>query len=74
MGDRFRFPFFTGTSPAFGGATRQVTFYAARVEINGQGYPAMIEPASEPERLIGRDVLSHCRVTFDGPAGQTIFD
>jgi hypothetical protein len=34
----------------------------------------MIELTSEPERLVGRDVLNHCRVTFGGSAGQTIFD
>ena len=34
---------------------------------------AIVEPTSEPERLLGREVLNLCKVTFDGPKHQTIF-
>lgn len=68
------FPYYSGISRPFGGVSRQVTFYAARVEINGSMYNAIVEPVAEQERLIGRDVLNQARVTFDGPARVTIFD
>jgi hypothetical protein len=34
---------------------------------------AIVEPTSESERLLGREVLNLCKVTFDGPKNQTIF-
>jgi len=45
-----------------------------RVEIDGNIYSAIIEPVLEVERLIGRDVLNQCKVTFDGPSGTTSFE
>lgn len=68
------FPYYSGISHTFGGVSRYVTFYAGRVEINGRVYNAIVEPVSEPERLIGRDVLNQIRVTSDGPARLTIFE
>jgi hypothetical protein len=38
---------------------------AARVEINGSIYNAIVEPVAERERLVGRDVLNQTKVTFD---------
>ncbi|MBM3238017.1 hypothetical protein FJZ31_17135 [Candidatus Poribacteria bacterium] len=71
--DLFRFPYYSGISYAFGGGTRQTTFYGGNVEIDGRVYRAIIEPVLELERLIGRDVLNQCKVTFDGPGGITSF-
>lgn len=70
----FLFPYYAGISHPFGGASRPVTFYAARVEVNVKVYNAIVEPVSERERLIGREVLNQTRVTFDGPARLTTFD
>ena len=72
--DLFRFPYYSGISYAFGGGARQTTFYGGKVEIDGNLYSAIIEPVLEPERLIGRDVLNQCKVTFDGPRGITSFE
>ena len=72
--DLFLFPFYSGTSHPFGGVSQQVTFYVARVEIDGKVYNAIVEPVSERERLVGRDVLNQTKVTFDGPARLTTFD
>ena len=49
-------------------------FYGARVEVNGRVYNAIVEPVVERERLVGRDVLNHVKVTFDGPSRITTFD
>lgn len=67
-------PYYSGISRPFGGVSRQVTFYAARVEVNGSIYNAIVEPVIERERLVGRDVLNQTRVTFDGPGRLTTFD
>jgi hypothetical protein len=72
--DLLLFPYYSGTSHPFGGVSRQVTFYAARVEINGSIYNAIVEPVVEHERLVGRDVLNQTKVTFDGPGRATTFD
>jgi hypothetical protein len=72
--DLLLFPYYSGTSHPFGGISRQVTFYAARVEINGRIYNAIVEPVVERERLVGRDVLNQTKVTFDGPGQVTTFD
>jgi hypothetical protein len=72
--DLFFFPYYSGVSHPFGGVSRQVRFYAARVEINGGMYNAIVEPVTEQERLVGREVLNQTRVTFDGPARLTTFD
>ena len=49
--------------------------YLGYVEINGFVYPALIQvvPGAR-ERLMGRDVLNHLRVTFDGPALKVTFE
>jgi predicted aspartyl protease len=72
--DLFLFPYYRGVSHPFAGVTRSVTFYAARIEVDGRIYNAVVEPVSESERLVGREVLNRMKVTFDGPAQMTIFD
>jgi len=51
-----------------------VTFYAAKIDVDGRVFNAVVEPVAEPERLIGREVLNQMKVTFDGPARMTTFD
>jgi len=70
----FLFPYYRGISHPFAGASRSVTFYAAKVEIDGRVFKAVVEPVTEPERLVGREVLNQMKVTFDGPARMTTFD
>lgn len=72
--DLLRFPYYAGTSHAIGGRTRQITFYAAKIEVNGNVYAAIVEPVDERERLVGREVLNQTKVTFDGPSRTTTFD
>lgn len=72
--DLFLFPFYSGISHPFGGVRRPVTFYGARVEINGKVYSAIVEPVAERERLVGREVLNQTKVSFDGPSRITTFD
>ncbi len=72
--DLFLFPYDSGVAHPFGGVSRQVTFYAGRIEINGKIHLAIVEPVAEPERLVGREVLNQTRVTFDGPAQLATFD
>ena len=72
--DLFLFPFYTGVSPPFSGANRSVKFYGARVEVDGKVYNAIVEPVTERERLVGRDVLNQMKVTFDGPSRLTTID
>jgi hypothetical protein len=43
---------------------RSVTFYGAKVEVDGQIYNAIVEPVA----LVGREVLNQMKVTFDGPS------
>ena len=71
--DLYLFPFYSGIAHPFGGASRQVIFYVARIEIDGNAHNAIVEPVTEPERLIGRDVLNQTIVTFDGPGRLTTF-
>jgi hypothetical protein len=70
----FLFPFYTGVSHPFSGMRRSVTFYGARVEVDGKVYNAIVEPVTERERLIGRDILNQMKVTFDGPSRLTTVD
>jgi len=70
----FLYPFYSGISRAFGGEVREATFYGGKVEVNGRLFNSIIEPVSEPERILGRDVLNQCWVTFDGPGRRTIFE
>ena len=53
---------------------RSVTFYGARVEVDGKVYNAIVEPVTERERLVGRDVLNQMKVTFDEPSRLTTID
>lgn len=69
----FKYPYFQGTSHSFGGENRQTVFYFAQVEIGSKTFTAIVEPTSESERLLGREVLNLCKVTFDGPNKQTVF-
>jgi hypothetical protein len=71
--DLYRFPYMTGASRVYGGSTCNATFYRAHVEIDGRLYPAIVMPAAAAERLLGREVLNQCQVTFDGPAQTVIF-
>jgi hypothetical protein len=71
--DLYRFPYMTGTSRVYGGGSRPATFYRAHVEIDGRSYPAIVLPVAAGERLLGRDVLNQCQVTFDGPARTVTF-
>jgi len=66
--DLFLFPFYAGVSHPFSGTRRSVTFYGARVEVDGKVYNAIVEPVTERERLVGRDVLNQMKVTFDRPS------
>lgn len=72
--DVLLFPFYTGISHPFAGVRRSVTFYGARVEVDGKVYNAIVEPVAAAERLLGRDVLNRMKVTFDGPSLTTIVD
>lgn len=72
--DLFLFPFYTGVSHPFAGVRRSVTFYGARVEVDGKVYNAIVEPVAERERLVGREVLNQMKVTFDGPSRLTTVD
>jgi hypothetical protein len=72
--DLFLFPFYTGISHPFGGLRRSVTFYGARVEVDGKVYNAIVEPVAERERLVGREVLNQMKVTFDGPLRLTTIE
>ena len=51
-----------------------MTFYGAKVEVDGRVYNAIVEPSTERERLIGREVLNQTKVIFDGPSRVTTFD
>ena len=68
-----QFPYLKGASRSFGGGSWQSVFYLAKVEIGVKTFRAIVEPTSEPERLLGREVLNQCKITFDGPKRQTIF-
>lgn len=72
--DLFLFPYYSGVSHPFGGVRRPVTFYGAKVEVDGRVYNAIVEPSVERERLIGREVLNQTKVIFDGPSRITTFD
>jgi hypothetical protein len=72
--DLFLFPYYRGVSHPFAGITRTVTFYAAKIEVDGRVFNAVVEPVAETERLVGREVLNRMKVTFDGPARLTTFD
>jgi hypothetical protein len=71
--DLYRFPLFQGLSHSYGGQSHPTIFYVAKVEIGNRNYTAVVEPTAEHERLLGREVLNQCKVTFDGPKRQTIF-
>jgi hypothetical protein len=45
--DLFLFPFYTGVSHPFSGMRRSVTFYGARVEVDGKVYNALVEPVQK---------------------------
>ena len=47
---------------------RSVTFYEAKVEVDGKIYNAIVESVAEREQLIGREVLDQMKVAFDGPS------
>jgi hypothetical protein len=73
--DLFSSPYFTGLSGGVEGATSPTLIYRGHAEVNSRTVPAFIEPMSQGrERLIGRDVLNHHRVVFDGPAERVVFE
>ena len=46
----------------------------SKSQVDGKVYNAIVEPVTEHERLIGRDVLNQMKVTFDGPSRLTTID
>jgi hypothetical protein len=72
--DLFNSPYLTTMAGGIGGSTNPTLIYRGKAEIDGNRFPAFIQPiAGGQERLVGRDVLNHHRVLFDGPGGKTIF-
>lgn len=61
-------------SERIGKRQRESILLPGYAEINGREYLAFIEPISEPEKLLGRDVLNRLTVTFNGREGRTIFE
>ena len=72
--DLFLFPYYTGISHPFAGLRRSVTFYGAKIEVDGTIYNAIVESVAERERLVGREVLNQMKITFDGPTRIMIVD
>lgn len=68
-------PYLTGVASGVVGPDVATVIYLGYVEINGFVYPSLIQvvPGAR-ERLIGRDVLNHLSVTFDGPALKVTFE
>ena len=49
--------------------------YRSHVAVGNLQFDSLIQPAAGVnERILGRDTLNQCRVLFDGPAGQVVFD
>jgi predicted aspartyl protease len=68
-------PYLTGVTSGVVGPDVATIIYLGHVEINGSVYPALIQAVpGARERLMGRDVLNHLRVTFDGPALKITFE
>lgn len=73
--DLFSSPYFTAVSSGVVGSSVATLIYRVKAEIDGNRYPALIQPvASGNERIVGRDVLNQLRVLFDGPAGRVVLD
>ena len=71
----FNSPYFTGVSSGVVGSSVTTLIYRAKAEIDGNRYPALIQPVpGGQERIVGRDVLNRLRVLFDGPRAQLIVD
>ena len=73
--DLYSSPYLTGLSRGVLGATITALIYRGLAEIAGNRFAALIQPiVGGQERIVGRDVLNHLRLLFDGPAGQVIVD
>lgn len=73
--DLFSSPCFSTVARGVVGGSMATLVYLGKVEINGDRRLAFIQPlAGGQERLIGRDVLNHHRVIFDGPQQRLTFE
>jgi predicted aspartyl protease len=73
--DLFNSPYFTGVSSGVVGSSVTTLIYRGKAEIDGNRYPALIQPvAGSLERIVGRDVLNQLRVLFDGPGARVVVD
>jgi len=73
--DLFSSPCFSTVAGGVVGGSMAMPVYPGKVEINGNRRLAFIQPlAGGPERLIGRDVLNHHRLIFDGPQQRLTFE
>ncbi len=67
-------PYFPSRVGGIIGPSVTALVYRGRVEIAGHSCRSLIQLTESPERIIGRDVLNHLRITFDGPAGMVEID
>jgi hypothetical protein len=73
--DLFSSPYFTAVSSGVVGSSVTTLIYRGKAEIDGNRYPALIQPvAGGQERILGRDVLNQLRVLFDGPGARVVVD
>jgi predicted aspartyl protease len=73
--DLFNSPYFTGISSGGVGSSVPSLIYRAKVDIDGNRYPALIQPVQGgQERIVGRDVLNQLRLLFDGPGARLVVD
>jgi predicted aspartyl protease len=73
--DLFNCPYFTGISSGIVGASVTTLIYRAKIEVDGNRMPALIQPVvGGQDRLLGRDILNQLRVLFDGPSSRVIID
>jgi predicted aspartyl protease len=67
--------FIAGTSRGVLGSSVATRLYRATAEIGGRSARALVQPLPPNEdRIVGRDVLSRFRVTFDGPNQRIEFE
>lgn len=73
--DRFNSPGFPGLAAGFAGAATSALFYHGKAEVNGTRVTALIQAVADgDERLLGRNVLNHHRVVFDGPQRRVVVE
>ena len=72
--DLFGSPYLTAVSGSPIGPSVTTLIYLGKAEIEHLRVPAFVQSyRSGTERLVGRDVLNHHRVLFDGPSGKIVF-